>query len=230
MTTPMPERRLASPKEFLLGRMAVREGLITAEQLHDCVLYQKRSAPSTPLGRLMVARGLLTLEQVEGLLAGQREAARVIGEQELSRLRSATFGQIALRASLLDTDVLHRALREQALEEDAGRGRPLGEILVEWGALSREQADYVLGIQRRTIVLCTSCGSTYNVERMVPGRRFHCGKCRAELVVPQRTWLAGAVAASEDDAGIPDLESLEPLPITTAPEASPTPPATAEHP
>lgn len=228
MTTPLPKSRLRSPKEFLLGRVAVREGLITSDQLHDCVLFQKRSAPTTPLGRIFIEKGVLSPEQLETLLATQREATQELSEQELTRVRSATFGQIALGANLLETEMLHKALREQALEEDEGRGRPLGAILVQWGALSPEQCDYVLGIQRRTIVLCTSCGATYNVERMVPGRRFRCGKCRADLVVPPRTWFADAAGASDADAGIPDLEAFEPQPIPVAPPEPMPPTSTAK--
>ena len=49
---------MAEKGDFLIGRIALREGVITKEQLYDCLIAQERN-PSKSLGSLLVARGAL---------------------------------------------------------------------------------------------------------------------------------------------------------------------------
>src|SRR5688572_60290 len=59
--------------DLLLGKIALREGLITREQLFDCLQAQERN-PSKSIGSIMVARGYLRNEDVERLVEIQKKA------------------------------------------------------------------------------------------------------------------------------------------------------------
>ena len=59
--------------DLLLGKIALREGLITREQLFDCLQAQERN-PSKSIGSIMVARGYLRNEDVDRLVEIQKKA------------------------------------------------------------------------------------------------------------------------------------------------------------
>ncbi len=61
-----------APKEAVLfGRLAVREKLISMEQLNECLRLQGQEGETRSIGEVMVARGYLTSEQVKNLLSRQ---------------------------------------------------------------------------------------------------------------------------------------------------------------
>jgi hypothetical protein len=64
--------RARKRKEALLfGKVATREGLLTEDDLNDCLREQAREGETRSLGELMVARGYLSVGQVRELLAKQ---------------------------------------------------------------------------------------------------------------------------------------------------------------
>lgn len=63
-----------APKEAsLFGRLALREKLITPNQLNECLRLQGRPGEKRSLGEIMIERGYLTPEQVKDLLSRQRK-------------------------------------------------------------------------------------------------------------------------------------------------------------
>ncbi|MBI3272222.1 MAG: serine/threonine protein kinase [Planctomycetes bacterium] len=64
---------MTSQDEYALAEKAVRECLITAEELEECVRHQRSAGEAgngTPLLRVLVERGCLTSAQVQALAAG----------------------------------------------------------------------------------------------------------------------------------------------------------------
>lgn len=61
----------SSKEEILFGRLAVREGLLSVEQMNACLRLQGRPGEKRTLGEILVAQKLLTPEQVKSLLARQ---------------------------------------------------------------------------------------------------------------------------------------------------------------
>ena len=59
--------------DLLIGRIALREGFISREQLYDCLLAQERN-PSRSLGALLVSRGYMGQADMDKLLVIQKEA------------------------------------------------------------------------------------------------------------------------------------------------------------
>lgn len=203
------------PKDMLFGRMAVAKGFLTKEQLEECVRFQVDRAANCPLGLVMIDKGFLTSEQLQALVDAQKLAFQAVDPLRLRKIEDTIFGQIAVKENMVATDEVNQALRDQALEEEVGRARRIGEFLVERGCLTEAQVEEVLEIQRRRTVVCSSCGAQFNVEKLEPGKRFKCGKCQATLEVPVRpapTPAAEVVPdapASDGGLGFPDSGSEE---------------------
>src|SRR5581483_4660336 len=62
-----------SKESVLFGKLVIREGLLSAEQVHECLAQQARSGETRSLGEIMVAKGLLRSDQVRDLLAKQQK-------------------------------------------------------------------------------------------------------------------------------------------------------------
>ena len=57
---------------YLIGMIALREKLITREQLFDCLQAQERN-PAKTLGEIFVSRGYLRKDDVSSLLGLQKQ-------------------------------------------------------------------------------------------------------------------------------------------------------------
>src|SRR5581483_12473196 len=83
---------------LVIGELAVRDRLITREQLEDVVAVQSKGGFSQPLGSLMLERKLLSKEQLDNLLKRQKEA---LLEYEKALSVSGLFGRIAIEVGLI---------------------------------------------------------------------------------------------------------------------------------
>ena len=70
LTTLDPVRQV-SKETILLGKLAVREGLVKEEDLNVCLRLQAKAGEKRSLGEILVERKLLTPAQLKGLLAKQ---------------------------------------------------------------------------------------------------------------------------------------------------------------
>ncbi len=55
----------------LFGKLAIREGLLTEEEVNDCLRDQGMEGETRTLGEIMVAKSYLTVQQVKDLLSKQ---------------------------------------------------------------------------------------------------------------------------------------------------------------
>jgi DNA-directed RNA polymerase subunit RPC12/RpoP len=59
-------------KEALLfGKLATREGLLTEDEVNDCLREQAKEGEKRSLGEIMVSKSYLTVAQIQGLLGKQ---------------------------------------------------------------------------------------------------------------------------------------------------------------
>jgi uncharacterized paraquat-inducible protein A len=58
---------------MLLGKLAVREGVCTQEQIDECLRMQSIGRSEAPLGDLLLFKGYLTARQLKELLARQHK-------------------------------------------------------------------------------------------------------------------------------------------------------------
>lgn len=60
-------------ESILFGKLAVREGLLTAAQVNECLQQQATMGDTRSLGEIMVSKSMLTFKQVKDLLARQEK-------------------------------------------------------------------------------------------------------------------------------------------------------------
>ena len=77
------------PDSLLAGAIAVELGMLSREQLDDCIAEQDVSLDPRPIGTLFLERGYITAKQLRELLDQQRRRLEDFSEARL-------FGQIAL--------------------------------------------------------------------------------------------------------------------------------------
>jgi len=119
---------------LVIGELAVRDQLISREQLEDVVAEQAKSGFNQPLGSLMLERKLLTRSQLENLLKRQKDA---LVEYEKALSVSGLFGRIAIEVGLITERQLAEAIRRQLAADYEGK-----HTISFWGGytLTRDSA------------------------------------------------------------------------------------------
>ncbi|HZF00136.1 MAG TPA: hypothetical protein VE981_24210, partial [Planctomycetota bacterium] len=108
---------------LVIGELAVRDQLISREQLEDVVAEQAKSGFNQPLGSLMLERKLLTRSQLENLLKRQKDA---LVEYEKALSVSGLFGRIAIEVGLITERQLAEAIRRQLAADYEGKHTKIG--------------------------------------------------------------------------------------------------------
>ena len=78
MTPAPPAPRIWKPavqrnEDALLGKLAVREGFCSQEQIDECLRMQSASRSAAPLGDLLLFKGYLTATRLKDLLSRQNK-------------------------------------------------------------------------------------------------------------------------------------------------------------
>jgi len=126
----------------LLGQMLVDGGFLSAGELERALTEQSRTHEL--LGKVLARMGMVDPGEIAGVVAVQLEEAL-----EERRKTGERLGQIFVRRGVLTEGQLDAALAFQRSREASTSGRlQLGEILVAAGHVTREQLDAALARQR----------------------------------------------------------------------------------
>ncbi len=204
---------MSAPRgDLLIGKIALREGLVTKDQLYDCLVAQERN-PSKSLGAIMVSRGYLKNDDISRIVDLQKRAfdAPPEGTAAPSR-RNALFGKILVDRGLATEYQVNECLRLQARMDDLGiKPTPqLGEILVNRSYLDKGAVETVLQLQNLQLYTCPACGTPIETAAHEPPREeYPCPKCGAAvpaLFAKMATAVKEALeqASREHDVDVPD--------------------------
>ncbi|MBI4566308.1 MAG: protein kinase [Planctomycetes bacterium] len=163
--------------DLLFGRLALHEGLITREQVNDCLAAQERN-PARPLGAIMVARGYLREEDVQRLLAMQQ---RIMSE---TTSHGRLLGRILIERGLATEFQVHECLRLQGrlIDLDIRPIPRLGEIMIRHGYLTKEALETALQFQNLELYCCPDCGARIQGgSGLGDGEAYTCSQCGAEI-------------------------------------------------
>ncbi len=195
-----------------MGKIALREALVTREQLFDCLQAQERN-PSKSLGSILVSRGYLKQEDVDRLLQLQKRAFDTLQEGSPANRRNALFGKILVDRGLATEYQVNECLRLQGRMAELGiQPVPqLGEILLRRGYVDREGVETALQLQNLQLYTCPECGAPIEIGEGTPVREtgFACASCGAEvpfLFAKMATAVKEALdeASREHDVDVPD--------------------------
>jgi tRNA A-37 threonylcarbamoyl transferase component Bud32 len=121
------------------------------------------------------------------------------------------FGKIALNWRLITRDLLNRALHYQQAQEP---NKPLGEILLEKGILSREQVNDILAYQQRINTIKSSQLSVPTAQTGYANPHSP----TAPHSIPTASTFPGTMSAPAGPSGPPTATALGPTP---SPDADP---------
>ncbi|MBI4575959.1 MAG: protein kinase [Planctomycetes bacterium] len=148
-------------EDLLYGKIALKNGFVTKDQLAECLEEQRGRRYAVGLGTLLQDRGYLDREAHEAVKAAQARVIERAGAQPPTRklaqgappttrqLRRTLFGEVALRERLVSPAQLEDALEVQRRMREMGIQKRLGEVLVEKRILAADQVDRVVRILGR---------------------------------------------------------------------------------
>ncbi len=171
-------------EELLFGRIAVKKGFITEEQLKECIEIQKRSAEPQLLGIILRDKGYINREQLREIVEYQKKHMRRPATDPEEQKSDIAFGFIAVKLKYTTLDRVYECVREQTKAAKLGLYFRLGEVFVKKGYLTSEQVKDILAQQNRTILECVGCGTRFNVIGYTPDRAVKCTKCGRRLEAP----------------------------------------------
>lgn len=207
--------------DLYVGTRAVDAGLVTKDQLLECLLERAeerrardgRVSPR-PLGTLLVARGFIRQDDLERILSEHGASRNTTRRYRTDR----RLGNLVVAANYAWATQVQECLQVQRTELEAGRPRRrLGEILVDRGYLTSEQVDRLVGYSGRMTYGCPECGARYTVSGPKPGGKVRCRRCGGTLELEA---LEGTSASSTDHAirAMTGLESEATAPSTADPD------------
>lgn len=156
---------------LVIGELAVRDHLISRDQLDDIIAVQQKGGFSQPLGSLMLEHKLLTRPQLDELLQRQKQALQ---EYEKTLSVSGLFGRIAIELGIISEKQLAAAIRQQLALDFEGKHTKIGQILLSSRALTPTQFWEV--IRAQGAFRCGNCGHTLDAPK-IREAAIHCEKC-----------------------------------------------------
>ena len=138
-----------SPSRRLFGMIALSMGIISKEQLDECLEAQRESKKPRQLGDMMLERGDMTEEQVSEVLSIQEKMGDFARLQASESKGRKLIGEILVECAYIDEATLRHALKRQEILRETGISPRLGELLLAVGQLTREQLRKALAIQTK---------------------------------------------------------------------------------
>lgn len=178
----MAENCEGNPKVPLIGLLAVKNHLITKEELQEGLSQcGKDSPPDAALKAYLLSNELISSKNMARL----EKAAKTLD----IRQKEFKFGALAVRKGFINKSVLTLALEEQEADiKNARKVRMLGDMLIEAGMLTPKQCEYILKLQKRA--------------RLEPGKPAL--EKPAAKAPPVLEADEGSVRESELETGIPE--------------------------
>ena len=156
---------------LVIGELAVREKLISRDQLEDIVALQEKAKFSQPLGALMLEKKLLSKPQLDSLLRRQKQA---LAEYEKTVSVSGLFGRIAIERGHITEHELAAAIRQQLELDGQGKRHKIGQILIRIKSLTLIQFWEIIHAQG--LFKCGGCGHGLDAPR-IQCHSIFCEKC-----------------------------------------------------
>jgi hypothetical protein len=150
MAGTLPEGARKTNQDERYGMLARKMGFITREQLLEAIqmqlLLRRLLGQERSVAELLLTRGALTVEQFRKL---NQEINAPLAETLRTRMGAAgLFGEVAVERGYARVEQVVHCLDLQLAELKSGRApRPVGEIMVSQGMLTRSQLEEIQRVQ-----------------------------------------------------------------------------------
>ena len=186
---------MTTPKDQILGKLALSKGLISPEQLDECIQLQKKLPEDPeqtagsgdnlrPLEKVMLDQGLLTESQLTELMDERNR--HVAAAEDYRKIEQSEYlsGQLLVKLNKATQNQVNKCLelQDKMAREGADRIPRLGELLVEHGFVDGETIRNILKLQNKDILFCTNCNKQYNVVGVEEGKTYRCKGCGGILL------------------------------------------------
>jgi hypothetical protein len=170
--------------EHLFGRIAVLNGYLSKDQLHECLALQNGMEPSQriPIGEILRSKGYLTEKQLGQILEIRKSKLRKLLRDAKEIIRNdKVFGLIAVRKGRVALDQLESALLEQQRLKLKNFQIRLGEVLVSLKCLKVADVQDILAEQGN---ICPACDCHFTIIGHSLEKRYRCSQCGEQLKSP----------------------------------------------
>ncbi|MBI3857147.1 MAG: protein kinase [Planctomycetes bacterium] len=182
---------MTTHNDFLIGRIALERGMLSVDQLAECLSDQKAS-PSGSLGTIMLRKGLIKQRDLDALLEEQKRRLAEALDLSDPKLEDALLGRLLIKQGLVKEAQLYECLRASAELGEKGEKAPrLGELLVRKGYLTTDAVDRILPSVKKDRFLCPKCGTQFSSLGGDESRFPTCKQCGAILEKRERTGRPG---------------------------------------
>ena len=115
-------------EKFMIGEFFLKEGLLTPEQLKECIGNQKIRKNYMPLGEILINRKFITRDVVKKVLQKYK--------------KNIPFGELLLNTGIITKEQLDRAVKKQKKCKDK-----IGKVLVDLKIISETNLINALSFQ-----------------------------------------------------------------------------------
>lgn len=171
---------MAHGNEILFARIAIRNGLITDEQLEQCLAIQRKHAQGRHIALIMLERGLIDDIQIRAILSVQRRRLHK-GGRSTSKDFEVALSKLLLEEKLVTEKDVKDARAAKDEMEERGLFPAIGDILVQRGVLTLEKLNDCISRIDKTELWCENCGKKYRAYGYHDGIKAKCRVCKGTL-------------------------------------------------
>ncbi len=194
--------------EALLGKIALRDGFLTAAQIEECVRIQEEESVYRPLGALLIEKGYLEPRTLHAILQKQQQDAPPVERLERKRENDRIFSKICLTRNLLTFDQVNECLKLQTRKQKKGVFIPLSRLLIQKGYLTVDHVREVYKIQYGVVFFCPSCAVSYQIPDYSEEKAYPCPKCGAVLEFQNIQSEATSADARASECGLDPVTTI----------------------
>jgi len=171
---------MAESDDLFVAHAAMQQALLTRDQLREALFQMaadRRANPAhpKPLGTVLVSRGHLSEAQLLAILSARLPP----GAESAGEGTELGLGRLLILSGAATTAQITEGLKAQ--QEETGRPRRLGEILVERGLVTPEQVRRALAYHNKSVYVCAACKIRFNIINAKRTAAYACRKCGGPL-------------------------------------------------
>lgn len=185
-----------SKEDILFGKIAVLNNIINQQQLDEAITIQQSKNYFCPIAIILYRKKYISKQHLQNILETQKKRLPRPAISPQEKRDDLIFAYFTEKLQFTNLAAIYDALSLQTQMVKRGLLLRLFEVLINQGYLLPEQAEHILNLQEKAMIVCLSCGTKHNTLG-IQKKFFPCKKCGSELDIP------------DDVFGLYDLNEIE---------------------